>query len=158
MRYRLLKLAFKISKTTPKLARQLFKIAAPLTFDSASPNSPPFQIVYRIQNSQGLGFWHKPENWLSLQDHNKFQYLESLKGGTAQSYSRLPDPLSDMGFLPAERQTFPGKLFAFESLAQANKFIMPQQWTLLSANGFTLVPVRAKKIWSSGSQVYYEPF
>jgi hypothetical protein len=159
MQERIVKFALKISSLRPKLANKLFKIAVPLVFDASDSNpSEEYRIVYRIQNNKGEGFWHNSKTWLNPQDYNRFQNLETLKGGTLQGYLPLPDPTSDTGFLLSERQSFPGKLFAFESPTQANLFIMPQQWDLLLANGFSLTPVKARKVWSSGVQVYYEPF
>ena len=161
IRERILKIAIKLGSTNPKAANYLLKIAMPFVFDAEDPKETrPYEIVHRVQNTTGEGFWRKPENWKKLQDYSRFEIYETIKKSNPTKYRALEDPISDQGFLPQERQPsfFQGKFFAFESPTQANLFIMPQQWSLLSANGFFLVPVKAKRIWSSGSQVFFEPY
>ena len=142
MKNRLIKLAFKLYTTYPKIASQLFKIAMPLVFDSDDPKeNKPYELVYRIQNSKGQGFWQDPRSWSNLQDYNSFQNFETIKQSGATKYILIQE-----------------KLFGFASVAQAYKCIMPQQWILLNKNEFDLVPIKAKKIWSSGTQIFFEPF
>jgi hypothetical protein len=159
---KLLKLALRLDSTNSSIANLLFKIAAPLQFDAEDPSlslGKPYEIVYRVQNSSGQGFWQNPEAWLNSLDYNKFQALENIKQTMNLQYLVLPDPISDMGFLPQEKQPsfFRGRIFAFETPQRANKFVMPQQWDLLNKNGFHLTPVKAKRIWASGQQVFFEP-
>jgi len=156
----IIKLAIKLDRINSPLAYRLFKLATPVAFeaDNLQYGNKPYEIVYRIQNASGKGFWQNPEEWNSIQDYNKFQNYETIKVTNNLPYLQVPH--NDHGFLLEERQdaNFQGRLFAFESTQQADRFIMPLQWTLLQTNGFTLVPVKARKIWSSGSQVYYEPY
>jgi len=159
IRERILKIAIKLGKTNPKAANYLLKIAMPLVFDAEDPKETrPYEIVYRIENAAGEGPWRS--RWKSSNDFSSFESFEILKQSARTKYKPVPNPLVDPGFLSHERQpSFFGKrLFAFDSPNQIDLYIMPQQWKLLNQNGFFLTSVKAKKIWSSGSQVFFEPY
>ena len=123
----IIKLAIKLDRINSPLAYRLFKLATPVAFeaDNLQYGNKPYEIVYRIQNASGKGFWQNPEEWNSIQDYNKFQNYETIKVTNNLPYLQVPH--NDHGFLLEERQdaNFQGRLFAFESTQQADRFIMP---------------------------------
>ena len=152
---KILKLAFKLSNK--KAINTLLKIATPELFDADKPEKygdQKFIELYRMQNKSGQGY--ESIDWLSIDDYNLFQNIENAKPQEA----RLPPPLSDSGFEPHEQWPtfYQGKLFAFESPEQIDKYYTLKQLELLNRNGFSTQKVKAKKAWHSLSQAYYVPY
>lgn len=134
---------------------------APLMFDAEThPEQKPYVEVWRMQNATGQGpFNNETGMWQS--DWQDIPH--SLATGR-------PDPNEDPGFKqsgsqgqykPNEWESFghPGThRFGFESLDHLNNWFTPAEQKRLEHHGFKPTKVKAKKVWTSGKQVFYEPY
>lgn len=120
----------------------------PLVFDSKK-HGKPYTTVYRMENKEGIGPYHHPSM-------TSAEWAESAK-----LKERQPAPFEDEGFSSAEKA--PGKYsegvkFGFEKPEHATKWFTPAERERLSAKGFAIKQVKAKKVWAGKHQVYFEPY
>lgn len=128
---------------------------SPVVFDAEThPNQQPFVEVWRMQNEKGEGPYNAkktPSMW-----------TDPYMGGE----DRHPTPGGDSGFDQDDRLTIRGikgpegikRLFGFESMDHLNNWFSPAEQARLAHHGFKPTKVKAKKVHSSGKQVFYEPY
>jgi hypothetical protein len=121
---------------------------APLVFDSDShPEQKPYVELWRVQNEQGEG------------PYRGFDEPYQKAWADPNHDEKAPLPRQDPGFHPEE----PDKInfhhkFGFETMDHLNKWFSPAELTRLSSHGYKPTKVKAKKVYSSGNQAFYEPY
>jgi hypothetical protein len=141
---------------------------APLVFDSEThPESKPYVEVWRMQNEKGEGpYWNnKLSNEPIKEDADTDKEGLSMWMDEPHNFGTgRPSPAVDEGFSDNDaknlwqRHDIPKKYFAFESLDHLNSWFTPEEQKRLAHHGFKPTKVKAKKVWSSGKQVFYEPY
>lgn len=123
---------------------------SPLIFDSEThPEQKPYVELWRMQNDKGEGpYITGSEKWQ--------EGPHTLRTGR-------PAPHDDAGFTKEDNQALWGdidtdKPFGFESMEHLNSWFSPVEQQRLANHGFKPTKVKAKRVWSSGRQAFYEPY
>jgi hypothetical protein len=122
---------------------------APLVFDAEThPEQKPFVELWRIQNSKGEG---------------PYQGMDDYSQWTDPDHeSRTPTPEFDPGFQQTsnEWRAYGGQKhkFGFESMEHLNNWFSPAEQQRLANHGYKPTKIKAKKVYSSGKQAFYEPY
>ena len=131
----------------PNKAKFSINKSEPLNKMPLIPNKTkkPYTTVYRMQNKEGVSPYGEADV-SSLDEH-----------GTGTT----PMPEADRGFSEDDLKTLssmPHAKFGFESLEHAHNWFTPDEISQLAEQGFTLQPIKAKKVWSSGKQAFFEHY
>lgn len=140
---------------------------APLIFEGDEEN--PYKTVWRIQNERGEGPIHsRKDSGIRTVDtkwKQKSPTFSSDKGFDEQDlkhfYSVKPEkvPRSKKGLADAFGWGPNPKLrFGVEKPEHIHGYFSPKEMDHLSRQGYKLTPVKAKKIWASKHQVFFEPY
>lgn len=113
----------------------------------------PYKTVWRVENEQGQGPYDA--DIPALEFHGSWDLAERTpmpeddEGFSEKDLSRLNRPSSDLN---------PNVRFGFESKEHAKNWFTPEELKEMSSFGFKLKPVKAKNIWSSGKQAFFERY
>ena len=125
---------------------------APVVFD-AGEDENKYTEVWRMQNEKGEGPYRSKSRW---------QYGEPHSDKTGR-----PGPTYDKGFTAQDLEEgefgpqhseFGKYPFAFENIDHLNQWFTPNEQERLSRLGYKPTKIKAKKVWSSGKQAFYEPY
>lgn len=122
---------------------------APVVFDS-EVHGEPYKEVVRLENEIGKGPYRAPGMMGGARWWDSPHSLDP----------KHPNLREDMGFTGQDKQDFWNKdyNFAFENEDQMKRWFSPTEMEKLSRLGFKPKKVKARKIWSSGKQVFYQPY
>jgi len=145
------------------LVRAATQITAKLIFEGTKEK--PFTLVWRLQNSRGLGpYTAELENGDSAYHHGEVWEANEhgeLEGFRHKNSPEHPPPIDDSGFYPKE-QVLPSKdkniRFGFSSKAQLEKWFNQHEIKNLEKLGFKIKQLRAAKVWDSGKQAMFIPY
>lgn len=136
----------KLTQAAKQITPDFFKkaeslIKAPIIHDD--PENP--MTVIRVQNKEGHGPYTGAD-------------IESLEG---HGSGRTPAPHLDPGFTYEDRADLsrkPGIKFGFKSRKEMKKWFTPEEMKEMAAQGFKPTKMQASKVWSSGSQLFFQKF
>lgn len=119
---------------------------APLVFDAEThPDQKPYVEVWRMQNESGMG------------PYSRGDWMDTPHGVGPDEQHPMPQndnfDRQDVTELHVMRHPF-----GFESMDHLNMWFSPVEQKRLAAHGFKPTRVKAKKVWSSGRQAFYEPY
>jgi hypothetical protein len=110
----------------------------------------PHTTVYRMQDKHGEGPYMA--GIPALDNHGSSSSARGLS---------TPDPKYDQGFNATDLKVLhdsPAVKFGFEKPEHAHEWFSPDEIEELGNHGFTLQPVKAAHVWSSGKQAFYKKY
>lgn len=146
----------KVAKPDPRLKKSEFEAfeilrKAPLMFDAEThPEQKPYVELWRMQNDAGEGPYNPDSTFLPR---------DLWAEGDHDAANGKPGLRTDPGFTPEDKENH-GQVhkFGFETPEHLNAWFTPVEQDRLAYHGFKPTKVKAKKVWTSGKQVFYEPY
>jgi hypothetical protein len=119
----------------------------------------PFTTIQRMQNKEGQGPYVSGGDIPELEEHGD-------SNASWDVAERTPNPIDDEGFTSADQKRLgqvptpktPNVKFGFHKPEHAKNWFSPEETEALAQHGFTLQPVKAAKVWSSGKQAFFEAY
>lgn len=134
-----------------------------LVFESSQKK--PYTYVWRIQGKDGRGPYQQKLVKRSNNRDENFNYIDAgyvWSEGAHNENTGRPAYDVDSGFDRAALHYLydPTKdcRFGFKNKAQLRKWFTAKELANLEKMGFSLVKVKAKKVWDSGVQVFFEVY